>query len=129
MRMHPVVVAGIGLVVALLVGSWLYDYLATTVQVDPITIVDKRHKAGYYRQECPPDQSSRQRCRQVWEPPVWLVTYSDVSGRHDVSVTSDAYDRLSPGDRKWISYQRGGFWGARYSEAILSRPPNPERER
>jgi hypothetical protein len=127
MRMHPVVAAGLGLVAALLVGSWLYDYLATTARVDPITIVAKHHTPGFYRQECSTDQRERQPCKQVWEPPVWLVTYSDGGGHHDMSVTSDDYDRLGLGDRKWISYQRGGFWGTRYSESILSQPPDRAR--
>lgn len=129
MRMHPVVAAGLGLMAALFAGSWLYDYFARTVQVDPITIVDKRHQPGYYRQECSTDQQERQRCRQVWEPPVWLVTYSDAGGHHEVGVTSDAYDRLRSGDRKWISYERGGVWGTRYAASILSRPPDAEGDR
>jgi hypothetical protein len=129
MRMHPVVAAGLGLLAALFAASWLYDYFVTTAQVDPITIVDKRHTAGYYRQDCSTDQQDRRRCRQVWEPPVWRVTYADAGGHHDVSISSDAYDRLAPGDRRWISSQRGAVWGARYGASILSRPPDAEGAR
>lgn len=126
MRSHPVVVAGLALIGALLIGSWVYDYMATTVVVAEVSIVNKTYKAGYYRQECSTEENNRQRCREVWEPPAWLVTYSDETGRHDVRVTSEAYERLARGDRKWVSYQRGGYWGTRYATTILAQPPNAE---
>lgn len=112
------------------VGSWLCDYLFTTIHVDPITIVDKREKPGYYKDDCPSgEEDRRRRCPQVWVPPEWLVIYSDGAGRREMSVERDGYDRLSRGDRLWIWYQRGSVWGGRYGERILSQPPSPEAGR
>lgn len=127
MRMHPVVAAGLGLLAALFAGSLVWDYFVTTAHVDPITIVDKRQKAGYYKNDCPSNEEDRRRrCPQVWVPPEWLLIYSDGGVRHDISVTSEGYDRFKVGDREWISYRRGGVWGTRYDETITSRPPDAD---
>jgi hypothetical protein len=127
MRMHPVVVAGVGLILALLIGSWVYDYFAATAEVVEATIVGKRYTPGHYEQQCSTNDRGRQKCEQVWETPSWLVSYSDGWGSHDVSVTSDTYDQFKLGDRQWVSFQQGGYWKVRYSEKFLSRPPDAER--
>ena len=114
--------AAVSIVLGLL-GSCVYDVSTSTNEAAEVTIVDKEYHPGYTTVSC----DDKGRCTTSYVPPSWNVRYEDGTEHFTFDVSSGVYDSVKLGDRRWIQYQKGGYWGLRYFTKILTAKPQVER--
>ena len=111
--------------VALGLGSCVYDRATATLQAAEVTVIDKHYSPAHSETVCSGSGGHRH-CRSKRVGPSWTVRYAEGAERHSVRVPSDMFGTLNLGGRYWLRYQKGGYWGFRYSETFLLARPDGE---
>jgi hypothetical protein len=129
-----IVVSVVLLSIAGIVGSCSYDYATSVRETHEVTIIDKRHVPGHYVTDC--DTTYTQvgdtripltTCHQRWVAPTWSLCYEDGIKRFWTTTSESTYHQYRGGDRTWLMFDEGGFFGGRYNERFSQSLPSVER--